>query len=258
MVKGGHTGTTLYLTASLLSHKTANPGNSHRCHSHSLEGLLSVPLTGSHSSRPRMPTFALFNKSLALSNFCTGETNKQKICATSQQGPYYQVRSSGVPLETSPALQTGQEVPSFQPCILAAGEHCGSFLEGYWGFCRWQGSRYKEEPVLSSAECLWAQLEVLPKESSLLPKLALRLLVPSGSSNGTNLSTSQVEKLDVCVYRTFCHLLQFSRASSSICSSDTKNHTGEHFGLTLKVNSTHHTPNQPAYSTEKQWERGSL
>lgn len=27
VVKGGHTGTTLYLTASLLSHKTASPGN---------------------------------------------------------------------------------------------------------------------------------------------------------------------------------------------------------------------------------------
>lgn len=164
MVKGGHTGTTLYLTASLLSHKTASPGNSHRCHSHNLEGLLSVPLTGSHSSRPRKPTFGLFNKSLALSNFCTGETEKKKICVTSQQGPYCQVRSSGVSPETSPALQTGQEVPSFQLCILAAGEHCGSFLEGYWGFCRWQGSRYKAEPVLSSAECLWAQLEVLPPQ----------------------------------------------------------------------------------------------
>lgn len=95
VVKGGHTGATLYLTASLLSHKTASPGNGHRCHSYSLEGLLSVLLTGSYSSRPRMPTFALLNKFLASQQLL--HRRNQKICATSQQGPYCQVRSSGVP-----------------------------------------------------------------------------------------------------------------------------------------------------------------
>lgn len=110
---------------------------------------------------PECQHFLYLTNPWLLSNVCTGET--KKICATSQQGPYCQVRSSGVPPETSPALQTGQERPSFQLCILAAGEHCGS-LGGYWGFCRWQGSGYKAELVLGSAECLWAQLEVLPPQ----------------------------------------------------------------------------------------------
>lgn len=104
-------------------------------------------------------------------------------------------------------------MPSFQLCILAAGEHCGSFLEGYGGFCRWQGSRYKAEPVLGSSEYLWAQWRSsLPKESSLLPKLALRLLVPSGSFvTGTSLSTSQVEELAVCIQNTLPPPLVFQR-----------------------------------------------
>lgn len=56
------------------------------------------------------------------------------------------------------------------------------------------------------------------------------------------------------VYRTLCHLLQFPSASSSTCSKD----TGEHLILTLRVNSNHHAPSQPAYSIDKCWEETSL
>lgn len=56
------------------------------------------------------------------------------------------------------------------------------------------------------------------------------------------------------VYRTLCHLLQFPSTSSSTCSND----TGEHLILTLRVNSNHHAPSQPAYSIERCWEEALL